>query len=88
VLVVGDPAAPYLKPLAQIGDGVRLVVTADRGEVGRIAPEADVLLDGDFRDPSLFHEAFRLGRRLRWAHSPGAGVEKGSRRKSSPARSR
>src|SRR5215469_15445266 len=74
VLAVGDPDASYLRPLAQLSDGARVVITCDRDEISLIAPEADVLLNGDFRDPTLFFEAFRQGRRLRWAHTPSAGI--------------
>ena len=42
----------------------------------RLAPEADVVLNGDFRNGTLFQETFRHGTRLRWVHSPAAGVEK------------
>jgi phosphoglycerate dehydrogenase-like enzyme len=76
LLVVADPAAPYLTPLAQINQKARMIVTNDRSEVLRVAPEADVLLNGDFRNGELFQEAFRQGKRLRWVHSPAAGVEK------------
>lgn len=75
VLAVGDPEASYLRPLAQLSDGARVVITRDRDEISLIAPEADVLLNGDFRDPTLFFEAFRQGCRLRWAHTPSAGIE-------------
>jgi phosphoglycerate dehydrogenase-like enzyme len=76
VLAVGDPAASYLKPLARLADDARLIITGDRDEIRRIAPEADVLLNGDFRDPTLFFEAFHQARVLRWAHTPSAGIEK------------
>jgi phosphoglycerate dehydrogenase-like enzyme len=76
VLAVGDAAASYLKPLARLSNDARLIITGDHDEISRIAPEADVLLNGDFRDPALFLEAFRQARRLRWAHTPSAGIEK------------
>src|SRR5579863_9066556 len=53
-----------------------MLVTENRDELIRLAPEADVLLNGDFRSGTLFQEAFRHATRLRWAHSPAAGVEK------------
>jgi len=76
VLAVGDPAASYLRPLARLANDARLIITGDRDEISRIAPEADVLLNGDFRDPALFFEAFHQARGLRWAHTPAAGIEK------------
>ena len=76
VLVVGDSTASYLKPLAALGEGARVIVTADREKLKQLAPEADVLLNGDFRDPTLFLDTFREATRIRWVHSPGAGVEK------------
>lgn len=76
VLAVGDPAASYMEPLARLSNDARLIITRDHDEISRIAPEADVLLNGDFRDPALFLEAFRQASRLRWAHTPSAGIEK------------
>jgi phosphoglycerate dehydrogenase-like enzyme len=76
LLVVADPAASYLTPLAPLAQAARMIVTNDREELLRLAPEADVLLNGDFRSGELFQETFRHATRLRWVHSPAAGVEK------------
>jgi phosphoglycerate dehydrogenase-like enzyme len=76
LLVVGDPAASYLKPLARLPGDTRIVVSSDPERLKQVAPEADVLLNGDFRDPALFLETFRHATRVRWIHSPGAGVER------------
>ena len=76
LLVVADPAATYLTPLAPLDKKARMIVTNDRDELLRLAPEADVLLNGDFRNGALFQETFRHATRLKWVHSPAAGVEK------------
>lgn len=76
LLVIADPAATYLTPLAPLAGKARMMVTNDREELLRLAPEADVLLNGDFRSGALFQETFRHATRLRWVHSPAAGVEK------------
>lgn len=76
MLVTGDPSASYLKPLASLADDTRIIVTSDRARLLSLAPEADVLLNGDFRDPALFLAAFPHATRVKWVHSPGAGVER------------
>ncbi len=76
LLVTGDPSAVYLKPLDRIGSAARIVISEDRGRVMSVAPQADVLLNGDFRDPTMFLAAFPHATRVKWIHSPGAGVER------------
>jgi phosphoglycerate dehydrogenase-like enzyme len=76
LLVVADPAATYLTPLAPLAKKARMIVTENREELLRLAPEADVLLNGDFRSGTLFQEAFRHATKLKWVHTPSAGVEK------------
>jgi len=76
LLVTADPTASYLKPLARLSDDTRIIVSDDPENLRKLAPEADVLLNGDFRDPTLFLSTFPYATRVRWIHSPGAGVER------------
>lgn len=76
LLVTADPASSYLKPLERLPAETRVVVSADRERLIPLAPEADVLLNGDFRDPSLFLAIFPLATRVRWVHVLLAGIEK------------
>src|SRR5581483_11785894 len=55
VLVIGDPAATYLKPLSAMPEDVRIVVTRDRDRLRELAPEADVLFNAEFFDASFLH---------------------------------
>ncbi|MBZ5600765.1 MAG: D-2-hydroxyacid dehydrogenase [Acidobacteriia bacterium] len=75
LLVTADPGSSYLQPLEKLPAGVDLIVSRDREKVLAAAPNADVLLNGDFRDASLFLETFPRATRLRWAHVVAAGVE-------------
>jgi phosphoglycerate dehydrogenase-like enzyme len=76
VLVIGNPAAEYLKPLAALPSDTRVVISRDRDQLKQAAPDADVILNADFRDPSLLLETFPLATRVRWVHALSAGVEK------------
>ena len=76
VLVIGDPAAGYLKPLAGLPSETRVVISRDRARLQEAAPDADVILNADFRDPSLLIETFPHASRVRWVHALSAGVEK------------
>jgi phosphoglycerate dehydrogenase-like enzyme len=75
LLVTGDPKAPYLKELDQLSSKARIFVSDDLTKIAELAPEADVILNGEFKDPQLFQNAFRLAARVRWVHVLSAGVE-------------
>jgi phosphoglycerate dehydrogenase-like enzyme len=75
LLVTGDPNAPYLKGLDRLPPEVRVIVTADPAALAKAAPEADVMLNGEFKDPTLFLSTFPLATRVRWVHALSAGVE-------------
>jgi phosphoglycerate dehydrogenase-like enzyme len=75
LLVTGDPKAPYLKELDQLSSKARIFVSDDLTKIAELAPEADVILNGEFKDPQLFQKAFRLAARVRWVHVLSAGVE-------------
>ena len=76
LLVVADPESPYLKPLDRLPKDARLIVTNDPARLRAAAPDADVLVNGDFRDSRAFLETFPLAKKLRWVHVLSAGVEK------------
>jgi phosphoglycerate dehydrogenase-like enzyme len=75
LLVTADPASSYLKPLDKLPDDTNIIVSSDRERVFAAVRDADILLNADFRDPSLFLETFPLAKRIRWAHVCSAGVE-------------
>lgn len=75
LLVTADPTAPYLKGLDQLPAGTRVIVSADPAKLAAAAPEADVILNGEFKDPTLFKNVFPLATRVRWVHSLSTGVE-------------
>ena len=75
LVVIADPAARYLAPLERLPPATRVIVSKDQQRLREAAPEADILLNGDFRDPSLFIDAFRHATRVRWIHALSAGVE-------------
>jgi phosphoglycerate dehydrogenase-like enzyme len=76
LLVIGDPAAGYLKPLAALPAETRMLVTRDRARLLEAAPDADVILNADFLDPTLFIDTFPHATRVRWVHSLMAGIDK------------
>ena len=75
LLVTGDPKAAYLKGLDRLPPEVRVIVTADPAALANAAPQADVILNGEFKDPALFKNTFPLATRVRWVHALSAGVE-------------
>jgi phosphoglycerate dehydrogenase-like enzyme len=75
LLVTGDSKAPYLKGLDQLPADTRIIITADPAKLAEAAPEADVILNGEFKDPQLLKNTFPLATRLRWVHNLSAGVE-------------
>jgi phosphoglycerate dehydrogenase-like enzyme len=75
LLVTADPSAPYLDRLARLPENTRVIVSNDRQRLHEAAPEADVILNGLFRDPALFLDTFQHATRVRWVHTLSAGVE-------------
>jgi len=75
LLVAADPNAPYLKGLNQLPADTRIIVSADPAKLAEAAPEADVILNGEFKDPKLLKSSFPLATRVRWVHNLSTGVE-------------
>jgi phosphoglycerate dehydrogenase-like enzyme len=75
LLVTADPKAEYLKALDRLPSDTRIIVSADPAKLAEAAPEADVILNGEFKDPRLLKSTFPLATRVRWVHNLSAGVE-------------
>jgi phosphoglycerate dehydrogenase-like enzyme len=76
LLVTADPASSYLAPLKRLPAGTRVIVSNQKDQLLAAAPEADVLLHGDFRDAHLFLETFPHATKVRWVHVLSAGIER------------
>lgn len=76
LLVIGDPAAAYLKPLAELPPETNIIVSKDREKLREAAADADVILNGDFQDPTLLTGTFPHATKVRWVHALMAGVDK------------
>ncbi len=75
LLVTGDPNAEYLKALDRLPPDTRVIASGDASKLAEAAPEADVILNGEFKDPQLLKSTFPLATRVRWVHTLSAGVE-------------
>src|SRR5260370_31397066 len=75
LLVISDPTAYYLKLLDALPAETNVIVSNDAARLRETAPSADVLLNAEFRDPSLLLATFPHARKLQWVHSVSAGVE-------------
>ena len=75
LLVTGDPKAEYLKGLERLPAGTRLTISSDPATLAAAASAADVILNGDFKDPRLLQNVFPLATRVRWVHVLSAGIE-------------
>ncbi len=74
LLVIADPAAPFLKSLARVPEGVRTVVSNDPEQLKQSAPEADAILFAEGRG-GLLNPLLPLAKNVRWIHSLWTGVE-------------
>lgn len=74
LLVIADPAAPFLTFLSRVPQEVRVVVSSDLEELKRSAPEADAILFAHV-DGNLLNAVLRLAPRVRWIHSLWTGVD-------------
>jgi len=74
LLVIADPAAPFLTPLSRLPRDLRVVITDDPAQLKSHAPEADTILLAHF-DGRLLTEVLPFARRTRWIHSLWTGVD-------------
>jgi phosphoglycerate dehydrogenase-like enzyme len=75
-LVIGDPAAGFLRPLDRLHTKANIILSRDRDRLGEAAAGADVIFNAEFRDPTLLFDTFARAKRVRWVHNLAAGVEK------------
>ncbi len=75
VLVTADPTLDHLKQLDRLPPETRIIVSNDRARLREAAPEADVILNADLRDPKLLADTFPYATRVQWVHTMAAGVE-------------
>ena len=72
LLVTADPNAAYLKALDRLPPDTRIIASADPAELAAAAPEADVILNGEFKDPQSVPRRLSAGdTRALGAHSLG-----------------
>ncbi len=76
VLVTADPASSYLGPLQRMPEGTRVIVSNQRERLLEAAPEADVLVHGDFHNVQPFLDTFPHATKVRWIHVLSAGIER------------
>jgi phosphoglycerate dehydrogenase-like enzyme len=75
LLVIADPSAPFLEPLARLSDQMRVIVTDDPAKLSQAAPDADAILYAATKAKTLLAEVLPLATRVRWIHSLWTGVE-------------
>ena len=74
VLVISDPADPYLPMLDAIRDRARLVIGNDPESFSDGATSARVLLNWNGKR-AMLEQAFRMAPQLEWIHSRYAGLD-------------
>ncbi len=74
LLVLNDPAAPYLKWLDKLPAQTRIAAGASAEAFRQAAPEADAMLVGAV-PRELFEEVFAMAPRLEWVHVLWAGLD-------------
>jgi phosphoglycerate dehydrogenase-like enzyme len=74
LLVIADPAAPFLTALSRLPPDVDVVVTDNPEELKARAPKADAILYAHV-DANLMSRVLPLASRARWIHSLWTGVE-------------
>jgi phosphoglycerate dehydrogenase-like enzyme len=74
LLVIADPAAPFLGPLSRLQHDIQVVLSDDPEKLKSLAPNADALLFAHF-DGDLLANVLSLANRVRWIHCLWTGVE-------------
>jgi phosphoglycerate dehydrogenase-like enzyme len=75
LLVIANPDGPHLKPLERLPRDVEFVAANDPDQIRARAPEADAILNTDFRG-ALLETALAASTRVRWVHHLYTGVER------------
>ena len=73
LVVIGDPAAPFVAPLSRLPKNIDSLITEDLGKLKAAVPDADALLFAGFSDALV--RVLPLAVRVRWIHSLWTGVE-------------
>jgi len=74
LLVLADPAAPWLKLLDRLDSDTKFIVTNHPDQVREHAPSADVIVNA-VHGPKLLSVALPLAARAQWVHSMWTGVD-------------
>lgn len=74
LLVLADPAAPWLRRLENLGSEIAIIIGNDPDRVRECAPQVDVIVNGT-NQPALLGMAISGARRARWIHSLWTGVD-------------
>src|SRR5262249_14210566 len=74
LLVIADPSAPFLTPLSQLPDDVRVLICDQPDELRAKISDADVILYAH-TDAALLLDVLPLASRVNWIHSLWTGVE-------------
>lgn len=74
LLVIADPAAPYLESLKRASGKIRMIVSNDPEKLGQTAPEADAILYAT-TNVALLTGVLPKATRATWIHSMWTGVE-------------
>ena len=74
LLVIADPAAPFLPALSKAGDQAQIVVSHSPDQLKALAPQAGAILYASFQS-ELLNSILPFAPRARWIHSLWTGVE-------------
>jgi phosphoglycerate dehydrogenase-like enzyme len=73
LVVIADPAAPYLAPLSSFPPGVQSVVTDNLEQLQAVIPQANAILYASFSP--VLGQILPLAHRVRWIHVLWTGVD-------------
>jgi phosphoglycerate dehydrogenase-like enzyme len=73
LVVIGDPAAPFVAPLSRLPKNIDSLITEDFEKLKSAVPDADALLYAGFSDALV--RVLPLAVRVQWIHSLWTGVE-------------
>jgi len=73
LVVIADPAVPYLKPLSRIPSSIETVISDDPEQLKTVIPQADALLYASFSN--TLTRVLPEASHVRWIHCLWTGVE-------------
>jgi phosphoglycerate dehydrogenase-like enzyme len=74
LMVIADPAAPFLKAISELPAGLEIFVSDDAARLQARAPDADAILYAGL-DAGLLAKVLPRASRLRWLHCLWTGVD-------------